>query len=470
MGGGTELPGFPVPNPTVSYWQIPPHRIAEHRTTATLPGGTNPVDYAIVGSGVSGAAAAYKLLSRDASQTILLLEARTAASGASGRNGGHCRAGWWLNYRLYADALGEDEALRFLRFEEQNVADIAAFVREHAVDCDFRDVKTADAYVTSEEWGRVKEVVRALDEVCARRPEDAPRMVRSVLEGEEAREALGMETIVGAVTYTAHTQNPYLLVCRMLELALEMGLNLQTNTTVRKVSKAFSDAGAHGSGDCWVVETDRGNVYARQVILATNAYTNALHPGLAATGFLTPSRSQVAAIRPGSNIAGNPVLLRSVGLNDANVSGDYFMTREPGLRGEGDVLYGGGRSVSRTREQGITDDSVVHEGIASYLQHAPPDYFGRQTWGEEGEAVRDWVGITCYTPDTFPLVGEVPGEKGLWVSVGMNGHGMAMAFRCAESLVHMVTTGEEPVWLPTSFRAARAWSKEKVASIPPPIS
>lgn len=31
--------------------------------------------------------------------------------------------------------------------------------------------------------------------------------------------------------------------------------------------------------------------------------------------------------------------------------------------------------------------------------------------------------VVGYTPDTFPLVGEVPGSKGLWASVGMNGHG-----------------------------------------------
>lgn len=474
MGDGLQHPGqagLPVPNPVESYWQIPPHRIAEHRTTSSLP--TALVDYVVVGSGISGAAVAHKLLAQGgaAPPSVVMFEARTAASGASGRNGGHCRVGWWLNHVRYAAALGEDEALRFARLEEQNVADVAAFVREHAVDCDFQEVETADAYVTDAGWAEVLAVVAALDDVRRRRPDDAPRMPRTVLEGDAARAALGMDGIVGAVTYTAHTQNPYLLVCRMLELALDMGLNLQTNTPVRRVSRASAGGGGGGGeDDHWVVETDRGSVRARRVVLATNAYTNAVHPGLAATGFLRPSRSQVAAIRPGRAAAGSHALRCSVGLNDANGSGDYFMVRAPGLRGEGDVLYGGGRSVSETREAGVTDDSVVHQGIATYLQHAPPRYFGPERWGEEGETVHDWVGITCYTPDTFPLVGEVPGEKGLWVSVGMNGHGMAMAFRSAEALVHMMTTGEEPDWFPRSFRAARAWSKDKVAAIPPPIS
>ncbi|KAL9109982.1 MAG: hypothetical protein Q9227_005505 [Pyrenula ochraceoflavens] len=452
MGGGGEKPaGFPHPNPTVSYWQIPPHHIANHRTTQSLPT-SKTFDYVIVGSGVSGAAVAHKLLSRDPSLSILMLEARTAASAASGRNGGHCRAGFWLNFAQYLAAHGEDEALKFERLEEENVQDMANFVRDHQVDCDFRDVVTADTYVTEEEWEKVLDVVRIREEVRQRRPDAGPLTPRTVLQGREARERLGMEGIVGAVTWPAHTQNPYLLTCRMLELSLEKGLNLQTTTTALRVLPAPS-----GSPARWDVETDRGSVHAKQVVFATNAYTNQLHPGLAATGFLTPGRAQLAAIRPGKNALGNPALRGSAGINDAG-SGDYFLCRGPGLRGEGDVLYGGGRSQSATKDLGITDDSTINFKIAAYLHHAPPRYFGREKWGEDGDVVRDWTGITCYTPDTFPLVGEAPGQKGLWMSVGMNGHGMAMAFRSAEALVEMMTTGKEPEWFPKPFRIQRAWT------------
>jgi glycine/D-amino acid oxidase-like deaminating enzyme len=244
----------------------------------------------------------------------------------------------------------------------------------------------------------------------------------------------------------------------MLELGLEKGLNLQTNTPAMGVA---SVAAGHNGAAKWEVQTDRGNLLAKQVVLATNAYTNALHRGIANTGFLTPSRNQVTAVRSRTNLSDLPALRKSIGVNDRG-SGDYFMIRAPGLKGEGDVLYGGGRSVSKTRERGITDDSTINEKIASYLKDSVPEVFGRETWGEESKEVRDWTGITCYTPDTFPLVGQVPDENGLWASVGMNGHGMAMAFRSAEALVTMMTTGKEPEWFPTSFRIGRAWAKTKV--------
>ena len=77
-------PGLPRDNPIQSYWQDPPDEIADCRTTSDLP---HEADIVIVGSGVSGASIAYNLLSSDPSLKVVLLEARQAASGASGRNG-----------------------------------------------------------------------------------------------------------------------------------------------------------------------------------------------------------------------------------------------------------------------------------------------------------------------------------------------------------------------------------------------
>jgi len=453
--GFAEIPdGLPRRNPTVSYWQLPPHAIANHRTTAELPTSTT-FDYVIIGSGITGAATAYKLLTRDANASILMLEARTAASGASGRNGGQCRAGWWLNFNKYAEKHGEEEAIKFEILEEQNVRDIAAFVREHDVDCDFQDVETADACYTKEMFGKLCDVLDARKEVYERLGV-AQLTERKVWKGDDAVKHLGLPNLAGAITYPAHTQNPYLLVCRMLELSLDKGLNLQTNTPVYAVKPLPAALRPSRHAD-WAVETDRGVVRAKNVVLATNGHTNALHKGITDTEFLNPSRSQLTAICPrNGDLFHHPSLHKSVGLDDLN-SGDYFLVRAPELKGAGDLVYGGGRFISRPK---TTDDTIVHDGVAAYLHETAPKVFGEEAWGKNSNVVMDWSGITCYTPDTFPLVGAVPGEEGLWASVGMNGHGMAMAFRSAEALVEMMTTGEEPDWFPKTFRIARAWRKE----------
>lgn len=77
-------PGLPRKNPTVSYWQDPPDGIADLRTTEILP---TSADYVVVGSGISGAFIALNILKAKPEAQVVLLEARSACSGATGRNG-----------------------------------------------------------------------------------------------------------------------------------------------------------------------------------------------------------------------------------------------------------------------------------------------------------------------------------------------------------------------------------------------
>lgn len=74
---------LPRDNPTQSYWQLEPDEIADLRSTDALP---DKADTVIIGSGITGAAVAFNLLSNGA-RDIVMLEARQACSGATGRNG-----------------------------------------------------------------------------------------------------------------------------------------------------------------------------------------------------------------------------------------------------------------------------------------------------------------------------------------------------------------------------------------------
>jgi FAD dependent oxidoreductase len=75
--------GLPVETPTESFWQCPPDEIAKLRSSE-LPA---EADVVIVGSGITGAAVAWGLLNDNDKERILMLEARDACSGATGRNG-----------------------------------------------------------------------------------------------------------------------------------------------------------------------------------------------------------------------------------------------------------------------------------------------------------------------------------------------------------------------------------------------
>lgn len=78
----------PVPNSTLSFWRTELDEIDTHRSTAQLP---SEADIVVIGAGYAGASIVHHLLEKAKSDSkkpsIVILEAREACSGATGRNG-----------------------------------------------------------------------------------------------------------------------------------------------------------------------------------------------------------------------------------------------------------------------------------------------------------------------------------------------------------------------------------------------
>jgi hypothetical protein len=77
---------LPQPNPTISYWQDPPDaEIADYLSAESTP---ETADTVIIGSGITGTSIAHGILNgKTTAGKIVMLEARQACSGATGRNG-----------------------------------------------------------------------------------------------------------------------------------------------------------------------------------------------------------------------------------------------------------------------------------------------------------------------------------------------------------------------------------------------
>lgn len=86
----TQNPSFPypVPNSTVPFWRTDLHPLDSHRSTTELP---QSFDVVVIGAGFTGAGIVHHLLDgkegEDVGNGIVILEAREACSGATGRNG-----------------------------------------------------------------------------------------------------------------------------------------------------------------------------------------------------------------------------------------------------------------------------------------------------------------------------------------------------------------------------------------------
>jgi glycine/D-amino acid oxidase-like deaminating enzyme len=278
---------------------------------------------------------------------------------------------------------------------------------------------------------------------------------------EEARERFfvdddlgGYGEVKGAVSYEAGSLSAYKFVIGVLKLCLKLDLKLFTNTPVLALAKS--------SSGIWTVETAKGIVKAKKVVLATNGYTAFLAPQF--QGSIVPLRGQITAHRPGSNMpaAGLPTTYSFIYTNGY----EYMIPRPPGSKFAGDIVIGGGLVKAKDEglgEFGNTDDSTVNTEISEYLTGTTKRYFGKN-WGEddaEGRVRREWTGIMGYSGDGFPFVGAVPGDGvgngGLWVAASFQGHGMVLCWMCAKALVAMIEGREEDIkgWFPEVFKVTK---------------
>ncbi|KAH6647891.1 FAD dependent oxidoreductase [Truncatella angustata] len=439
---------LPRANPTSSYWQTPPDDVADLRSTMGLP---EKAEIVIIGSGITGASLAYNLL-QYGRQDIVMLEARQASSGATGRNGGNTKAASYRSFLQHAEEHGTETAVKIAKLELSNIREMHAFARAHAIDCDSHPCETIDVFYDEAQW---KESERAIQAMKKAMP-DHPASVYKILTAEEVRAEFycgngGTENIYGGIVYEAGSIHAYKLSIGILKLCLEQGLNLQTNTPAMSLQRL-----ADGR---WKVQTPRGDIIAQQVVLATNGYT--AHLVNKFQGTIVPYRGHVTAQRPGQAMPkeGLPVTYSY----RYNGGYEYMVSRPQGSHFEGDIVIGGGQFKAPgggILEYGTTDDTTVNEDIDAILYECLPQYFG-DYWGEDhpGGRIRSiWTGIMGYSADGFPFVGEVPEEKNLWMSCSFQGHGMVLCWMCARMLALLIEGGDNAelqASFPEVFRASQ---------------
>lgn len=449
---------MPTSKSTTSYWhREPSEKLLGHRSTPELP---VEADVVIVGSGITGAFAARELVK--GGRNVLVLEAREACWGATGRNGGHCQPFVYSSWPHIA------------RFELDTFTFLHDLVKENNIPCDWRTVGGVHRIETPE---LADLVARHLANLQRRHPDLADK-VRLVTDKTEL-EALRVTNAAAAVIQPfAARLWPYKLVAWVLEQLLREGplrFNLQTTTPVthlQRVSGSSQQSGDHAS---WIVHTDRGQVAARHVVLATNGYTSHLLPAM--TRLVVPVRGQVCALRPPP--PSRPLDHSYVWVS--NLSDNYLIQAADDADGQV-LILGGERSGAPGGDVGVSRDDEVVPEVGRRLRHAlhdalrlmPSKGASPAETAQEPDAVpasHEWTGIMGYTPDEHPWVGPVTaallsgkerdadadkdvGVQGLWICAGYTGHGMPRAALCAVAVADMILGREPTVKLPDEFRVS----------------
>ena len=176
----STTPGQPVSNPTSSFWLSDPPPVFTHQSP-TFP---TAVDVVIIGSGITGTAAARTLLSNSPELRVAMLDAREACSGATGRNGGHIKPSPWELFPNLSAILGREKARKVTEFRMGILDKMIAIADAEGVteECQIRKVEAVDVYFDAESWATAKSCLGIY-------LEEFPKEIRKwkTYEGEEAR-------------------------------------------------------------------------------------------------------------------------------------------------------------------------------------------------------------------------------------------------------------------------------------------
>jgi gamma-glutamylputrescine oxidase len=380
--------------------------------------GTVEADVAIVGGGLCGAGAAYAL--RDADATVVLIEGRTLASGASGRNAGFVLAGPAMPFSQACELVGFEEACNLWRLTVDNNRLMADLVDEYGIDCDYLRRGSMSLAVSDDE---VQLLIATADRIaeaglnaCLVAAEDLPRPLDRMY--------------AGGLYYPGNAEiNP---------AAFVRGVARTAGGRVRIFER--SPLLEIRSGTPHVLVTSTGEIRAHTVIMATNAYTSVLMPAMP----IAPTRGQVAATRRVDRVIVPFPMYANYGYQ--------YWRQTP----EGRLVVGGWRDLDIAAEVGT--DECLHDEI-----HASLDAFCASIVGADTPIEYRWTGIMGFTPDALPLVGVVPYEHDMYVAAGYSGHGVSMAFICG-ARVALQAIGQSP-HVPPSLSPGRFFDAAGQTSI-----
>ena len=216
-------------------------------------------DVVVIGAGFTGLWTALELSSRRPSARIVICEAGTVASGASGQNGGFYEPS--LTHGL---ANGVRHFPREIETLEQlaRTNDIAfrGFLDDHNIDCDFEATGQLD--VATAPW--------QLAELA-----EAAKLHASFGQDVELLDAAGVRRYLDSPTYHGALHRPHAggildpvkLARGLARVAVERGVTIYETTPVRRLRRCRDGVWA---------EVSNGAVQARAAVVATNVWTDRL--------------------------------------------------------------------------------------------------------------------------------------------------------------------------------------------------
>lgn len=357
-----------------SYW------LANRQPTPAAPlTGNITSDVAIVGAGFTGLWTAHFLKQLEPKTEVVVIEQGVAGYGGSGRNAGIVSTCLDHSHELAAVHFGREDADRLATIGLQNIDELAAF----ATDCDFE--RTGHLHV-------------ALN--------PTPGLTMSA---EEVRRELNSPLYCGGTFEPgAAIINPVKLVDK-----LKRGVKLYDRTPVIAVTGG-------------VIHTANGQVAARKVVLATNAFSHRLFPRL--LRHFIPLYDYILVSEPLTTAQHAAIGWRNrQGVTDGRTFFNYYRLTADNrvLWGTSEAMYYPGNRVDETCEHSERHYQTLRE---SFARHFPQ--IAELKWEYA------WGGPIASTTRLTPFFGSLQRGKVVY-ALGYTGHGIGTTRVAGKILAHM---------------------------------
>jgi gamma-glutamylputrescine oxidase len=343
-------------------------------------------DVCVIGGGYTGVSAALHLCERG--YKVVLLEANRVGWGASGRNGGQINVGFSGDLNA---AAGGDKAKAQALFDisREGLALIRERVAKHKIECDLK----SGVMLAAVKPRQARALAGYADELC-----------RRGYPVELFTDAAAVRGLINSKRYCA----------AMLD---KNGGHIHPLKYLLGLTRAAAAAGAHiyedsrvvgispDGGKTSLIKTARGEVKARYVALACNAYLDELQPRLRRR--IMPVGTYICATAPLGEDGAGSLIANGAAVCDMNFVLDYYR-----CSADARLLFGG--RVSYT--------TVPPRDLRSAMRRRMLAVFPQL-----GDVAVDyaWGGFVAITRSRLPDFGRVAG--GGYYAQGFSGQGVAMS-------------------------------------------
>lgn len=339
-------------------------------------------DVCIIGAGYTGLSTALFLLEHGFSVTVL--EAARVGFGASGRNGGQIVNSYSRDIDAIERQLPAKQAqlLGEMAFEGGRI--IRDRIARYNIQCDLKDGGVFAA-LTGKQLGHLEAQKKLWERYGHTQLE--------LLDARGIREVVGTDRYIGGMLDMSGGHiHPLNLALGEAAAVASLGGKLYEQSAAIRI-----DRGANP-----VVHTAQGQVKARFVVVAGNAYLGGLVPELAAKSM--PCGTQVLATEPLSEELARSLLPQDYCVEDCNYLLDYFR-----LSADRRLIYGGGVVY------GARDPADIEAIIRPKMLQTFPQL-------KDVKIDFTWTGNFLLTLSRLPQVGRL-GDN-IYYSQGCSGHGV----------------------------------------------